>query len=116
VDDVDGIGGGSVLILGWGSTYGAIAAGVRRVRARGYRVAHLHLRHLNPFPSDLGQVLRSYPRILVPEMNLGQLVKLVRADFLVDAKSLSKMRGKPFQAEEIEAAILEMFTGTPSSN
>ncbi|HMC40109.1 MAG TPA: 2-oxoacid:acceptor oxidoreductase subunit alpha [Acidimicrobiales bacterium] len=118
VDDPDQLGGNhaEVLVLGWGSTYGAIAAGVRRVRARGYRVAQAHLRHLNPFPANLGQVLRTYPRILVPEMNLGQLVKLVRADFLVDAKPLSKMRGKPFQAEEIEAAILEMFTGAPSHN
>ena len=113
VDDPDGA---EVLVLGWGSTYGAIAAGIRRVRARGHKVAHAHLRHLNPFPANLGQVLRSYPKILVPEMNLGQLVKLVRADFLVDAKSLSKMRGKPFQAEEIESAILDMITGTPSSN
>src|SRR5438270_132527 len=118
VDDPDQLGGNhaEVLVLGWGSTYGAIAAGVRRVRARGYRVAPAPLRPLNPFPANLGQVLRTYPRILVPEMNLGQLVKLVRADFLVDAKPLSKMRGKPFQAEEIEAAILEMFTGAPSHN
>ena len=119
VDDPDGPNPGSgaeVLVLGWGSTYGAIAAGVRRIRARGLKVAHAHLRHMNPFPANLGEVLRSYPKILVPEMNLGQLVRLVRADFLVDAKPLSKMRGKPFQAEEIEAAILEMFAGTPSSN
>jgi 2-oxoglutarate ferredoxin oxidoreductase subunit alpha len=119
VDDPDGPdsrGGAELLVLGWGSTYGAIAAGVRRVRARGHKVAHAHLRHLNPFPANLGQVLRSYPKVLVPEMNLGQLVKLVRADFLVDATPLSKMRGKPFQAEEIEAAMLEMLAGTPSSN
>jgi 2-oxoglutarate ferredoxin oxidoreductase subunit alpha len=114
VDDPDGA--AEVLVLGWGSTYGAIAAGARRIRARGQQVAHAQLRHLNPFPPNLGMVLRSYPKILVPEMNFGQLVKLVRADFLVDAKPLSKMRGKPFQAEEIEAAILEMFAGTPSSN
>jgi 2-oxoglutarate ferredoxin oxidoreductase subunit alpha len=119
VDDPDGPaskGGAELLVLGWGSTYGAIAAGVRRVRARGHKVAHAHLRHLNPFPANLGQVLQSYPKILVPEMNLGQLVKLVRADFLVDATPLSKMRGKPFQAEEIEAAMLQMLAGTPSSN
>jgi 2-oxoglutarate ferredoxin oxidoreductase subunit alpha len=114
VDDPDG--SAELLVLGWGSTYGAIAAGVRRIRARGQKVAHAHLRHLNPFPANLGQVLRSYPKILVPEMNLGQLVRLVRADFLVDARPLSKMRGKPFHAEEIEAAILEMFAGTPNSN
>jgi 2-oxoglutarate ferredoxin oxidoreductase subunit alpha len=118
VDDPDLASGNraEVLVLGWGSTYGAIAAGVRRVRARGYRVAQAHLRHLNPFPANLASVLRTYPKVLVPEMNLGQLVKLIRADFLVDAKALSKMRGKPFQAEEIEAAILEMFTAPSNAN
>ncbi|HWE56397.1 MAG TPA: 2-oxoacid:acceptor oxidoreductase subunit alpha [Acidimicrobiales bacterium] len=112
----DPTGDGDLLVLGWGSTYGAIAAGIRRIRANGGKVAQAHLRHLNPFPPNLGEVLRSYPRILVPEMNLGQLVRLVRADFLVDARALSKMRGKPFQAEEIEAAILEMLAGVPSNN
>ncbi len=106
VDDPDGA---DVLVLGWGSTYGAIQAGVRRVRAQGHPVAHAHLRHLNPFPANLGEVLRSYRKVLVPEMNLGQLVKLVRADFLVDAHPLNKMKGKPFQAEEIEKAIFEIL-------
>jgi 2-oxoglutarate ferredoxin oxidoreductase subunit alpha len=107
--EVDDPGGGAdILVLGWGSTYGAIQAGVRRVRAQGRQVAHAHLRHLNPFPRNLGEVVRSYRRVLVPEMNLGQLVRLVRSDFLVDAKGLSKMRGKPFRAEEIEDAILEL--------
>jgi 2-oxoglutarate/2-oxoacid ferredoxin oxidoreductase subunit alpha len=107
VDDPDG--GADILVLGWGSTYGAIQAGVRRVRSQGRQVAHAHLRHLNPFPRNLGEVVRSYRQVLVPEMNLGQLVRLIRADFLVDAKGLSKMRGKPFRAEEIEDAILELF-------
>ncbi len=98
-----------VLVLGWGSTYGAIQAGIRRVRAQGHPVAHAHLRHLNPFPSNLGEVLRSYRKVLVPEMNLGQLVKLVRAEFLVDARSLTKPKGKPFQAEEIERAIFDLL-------
>ena len=106
VDDPDGA---DVLVLGWGSTYGAIQAGVRRVRAQGHPVAHAHLRHLNPFPANLGEVLRSYRKVLVPEMNLGQLVKLVRADFLVDAQALNKMKGKPFRAEEIEKAIFEIL-------
>ena len=82
---------------------------LRRVRAQGHPVAHAHLRHLNPFPANLGEVLRSYRKVLVPEMNLGQLVKLVRADFLVDAHGLNKMKGKPFQAEEIEKAIFEIL-------
>jgi 2-oxoglutarate/2-oxoacid ferredoxin oxidoreductase subunit alpha len=108
--EVDDPGGGAdILVLGWGSTYGAIQAGVRRVRAQGRQVAHAHLRHLNPFPRNLGEVVHSYRQVLVPEMNLGQLVRLIRGDFLVDAKGLSKMRGKPFRAEEIEDAILELF-------
>jgi 2-oxoglutarate ferredoxin oxidoreductase subunit alpha len=109
VDDVDGVGSAPVLILGWGSTYGAIAAGVRRVRARGLQVAHVQLVHLNPFPSDLGDVLAAYDQVLVPEANLGQLSKMVRADFLVDAKTLSKVQGSPFRAAEIEIAVLEML-------
>jgi len=109
VDDPDGLGGAPVLVLGWGSTYGAIAAGARRVRARDLRVAHAHLFHLNPFAENLGEVLRSYPQILVPEANLGQLVKLVRAEFLVDAKSLTKVQGVPFRAAEIEEAVLAML-------
>jgi 2-oxoglutarate ferredoxin oxidoreductase subunit alpha len=109
VDDEDGVGGAPVVVLGWGSTYGAIAAGVRRIRARGIKVAHVHLKHLNPFPRDLGDVLRAYPHVLVPETNMGQLVKLVRADFLVDARGLSKVQGVPFRAGEIEAAVLDML-------
>jgi 2-oxoglutarate ferredoxin oxidoreductase subunit alpha len=106
VDDPDGA---DVLVLGWGSTYGAIQAGIRRVRAQGHSVAHAHLRHLNPFPPNLGEVLRSFRRVLVPEMNLGQLLKLIRADFLVDAQGLNKMKGKPFQAGEIEKAIFDVL-------
>jgi 2-oxoglutarate ferredoxin oxidoreductase subunit alpha len=109
VDDPAGVGGAPVLILGWGSTYGAIAAGVRRVRARGLPVAHVQLVHLNPFPSDLGDILKSYDQVLVPEANLGQLSKMVRAEFLVDAKLLSKVQGSPFRAAEIEVAVLEML-------
>jgi len=105
LDDPDG--DAELLILGWGSTFGAIGAAVRHVRAQGHRVAHAHLVHLNPFPSDLGEVLRRYPRVLVPELNLGQLARLVRAEFLVDARSYSKVQGQPFGAAELEAAILE---------
>ena len=116
VDDDDGLGGASLVILGWGSTYGAIAAGVRRIRARGIKVAHVHLKHLNPFPVDLGDVLRAYPRVLVPETNMGQLIKLVRADYLVDARGLSKIQGVPFRAGEIEAAVLDMLEVDPSAS
>jgi 2-oxoglutarate ferredoxin oxidoreductase subunit alpha len=114
VDDPNG--NAQILVLGWGSTYGAIQAGVRRIRTQGRAVAHAHLRHLNPFPPNLGDLLRSYQQILVPEMNFGQLVKLVRADFLVDAKPLSKMRGKPFRAEEIEQAILDLMLAPQRSH
>ena len=108
--EVDDPGGnGELLVLGWGSTYGAITAGARRARARGAKVATAHLRHLNPFPPNLAEVVRGYERVLVPEMNLGQLVRLVRAELLVDARALSKVSGQPFRAGEIEAAIMEML-------
>ncbi len=105
--EVDGTGDNAdVLVVGWGSTYGAIAAGVRRVRALGKNVAHLHLVNLNPFPSNLGDILKNYKTVLVPEMNSGQLSFLIRAKFLVDARSFNKIEGVPFKAAEIEQAIL----------
>jgi 2-oxoglutarate/2-oxoacid ferredoxin oxidoreductase subunit alpha len=107
--EVDDEGGAELLVLGWGSTWGSIQAAVRRVRAAGKGVAHAHLVHLNPFPSNLGDVLRNYPKILVPEMNLGQLSRLVRAEYLVDAQTLSKVQGIPFRAAGIEAKILELL-------
>jgi 2-oxoglutarate/2-oxoacid ferredoxin oxidoreductase subunit alpha len=105
VDDPDGA---PLLVLGWGSTWGVAQQAVRQARARGIKVAHAHLVHVNPFPRNLGEVLARYERILVPEMNLGQLSKLVRAEFLVDARSLSKVQGLPFRASEVETAIEEM--------
>jgi 2-oxoglutarate ferredoxin oxidoreductase subunit alpha len=107
--DVDTEGGADVLVLGWGSTWGSISEATRRVRAAGGKVDHAHLVHLNPFPADLGEVLGRYSKVLVPEMNLGQLSRLVRAEFLVDAVSLTQVRGVPFTAAEIEAKILEML-------
>ncbi|MFO7589458.1 MAG: 2-oxoacid:acceptor oxidoreductase subunit alpha [Acidimicrobiia bacterium] len=105
VDDPDGA---ELLVLGWGSTWGVAQQAVRQARDRGMGVAHAHLRHLNPFPANLGDVLARYERVLVPEMNLGQLSRLVRAEFLADARSLTKVQGLPFRASEIEAAIEEM--------
>jgi 2-oxoglutarate ferredoxin oxidoreductase subunit alpha len=105
--EVDHQDGADVLVLGWGSTYGSIAAAVQRVRARGLAVAQAHLTHLNPFPPDLGAVLRRYPKVIVPEMNLGHLTRLVRAEYLVDARALTKVQGQPFRAAEIEDAIVE---------
>jgi 2-oxoglutarate ferredoxin oxidoreductase subunit alpha len=106
VDDPDG--DASVLVLGWGGTYGPIAAGCRRVRKTGRVVAHAHLRHLNPFPRNTGEVLRRYDKVLVPEMNLGQLLKLVRAEFLVDAVGYNRVRGLPLRAAEVAEAITAM--------
>ena len=105
--EVDHQDGADVLVLGWGSTYGSIAAAVQRVRARGLAVAQAHLTHLNPFPPDLGAVLRRYPKVIVPEMNLGHLSRMVRAEYLVDARALTKVAGQPFRAAEIEDAIVE---------
>ena len=106
VDDPDG--DAPLLVIGWGSTYGPIGAAVRRVRKRGMRVARAHIHHLNPLPRNTGEVLRRYPKVLVPEMNLGQLALLLRAEFLVDAVSYTKVRGRPLSAAELEEAILAM--------
>ncbi len=105
---VDADPGAELLVIGWGSTYPAIFAGVRQARARGAKVARAHLRHLNPFPRNLGEVVRQYPRVLVPELNRGHLRRLLRADFLVDALGLNKVQGMPFKTFEIEEKIMEM--------
>ncbi len=94
-----------VLVLGWGSTYGPIGAGVRRVRKAGYRAAQVHLRHLNPFPRDLGEILARYDKVLIPEMNLGQLALLIRGHYLVDAVGYNQVNGMPLKAAELAEAI-----------
>ncbi|HVV38052.1 MAG TPA: 2-oxoacid:acceptor oxidoreductase subunit alpha, partial [Acidimicrobiales bacterium] len=109
--EVDDDGGSDILVVGWGSTFGAIGAAVRRVRARGLKASHAHLVHLFPFPKNLGDVLHRYKKVLVPEMNMGQLSRLLRAEFLVDAQSLNKIQGLPFKASEIEAAMLTLLEG-----
>ena len=105
--ELDADPGAEVLVLGWGSTWGAINAGVRRVRAQGHAVARAHLMHLSPFPADLGEVLARYPKILIPEMNLGQVSLLIRGRYLVDARSFTQVSGVPFRAAAMEARILE---------
>ncbi|MFL6140092.1 MAG: 2-oxoacid:acceptor oxidoreductase subunit alpha [Frankiaceae bacterium] len=105
----DPTGDATVLVLGWGSTYGPIGAAAKLVRDSGSPVAVAHLRHLNPFPSNVEQVLRRYERVLVPEMNLGQLAILLRAKFLVDVVGYNKVRGLPFKATELADAILEVI-------
>jgi 2-oxoglutarate ferredoxin oxidoreductase subunit alpha len=98
-----------VLVLGWGSTFGSIGAAVRQVRDAGGAVAQAHLRHLNPFPANLGEVLRSYDKVLLPEINLGQLALLLRGRFLVDVISYNKVRGLPFQAAELASVIQDVI-------
>jgi 2-oxoglutarate ferredoxin oxidoreductase subunit alpha len=107
--EVDHQDGSRLLVLGWGSTYGPIGAAVRRVRASGARVSVAHLRHLNPFPANLGEVLGSYDQVLIPEMNLGQLRMLIRARYLVDAVGYNKVRGLPFKAEELADTIIGLL-------
>jgi 2-oxoglutarate ferredoxin oxidoreductase subunit alpha len=106
--EVDGE--GDLLVLGWGSSYGSIAAGARRVREAGGRVATAHLRHLNPLPANLGEVLRSFERVLVPEMNSGQLAHELRAQLLVDVESYTKVQGQPLLPSEMEQAIQERIS------
>ncbi len=107
VDDPDG--DARVLIIGWGSTYGPIGAACQISRRQGIRVAQAHLRYLNPFPSNLGQVLKSYDRVIVPEMNLGQLSLLLRAKFLVDTVNYNQVRGLPFKSAELVTVIADVI-------
>ena len=106
VDDPDG--NAKVLVLGWGSTFGSIGAAARRVRGEGLKVATAHLRHLNPLPANLGEVLRKYDKVLVPEINLGQLALLLRGKYLVDVISYNRVRGLPFRAAELAAIISDL--------
>ena len=102
---------GDLLVVGWGGTYGSILTAVNRARAKGHSVSSLHLRHLNPMPRNLGDVLRKFKKVLVPELNTGQLRLLLRGKFLVDARGFNKIFGKPFLVEELEHAIDRMVTG-----
>ncbi len=105
--EVDGPDDAEVLVVGWGSTWGAICGSVDRARDAGKKVARLHLMHLNPFPENLGEILARYDTILVPELNQGQLSRLIRAEYLVDARAVTKTTGRPFTAGELEDAIME---------
>jgi 2-oxoglutarate/2-oxoacid ferredoxin oxidoreductase subunit alpha len=107
--DLDDPDAADFLVLSWGGTWGAATEATRRIRARNKKIAHAHLRHMNPFPRDLGDVLHRYAKVLVPELNLGQLSRLVRAEFLVDAQSYTRVAGVPFHAAELEHKILEMM-------
>ncbi|HNA98303.1 MAG TPA: 2-oxoacid:acceptor oxidoreductase subunit alpha, partial [Marmoricola sp.] len=119
VDDPSGEPGqgqARVLVLGWGSTYGPIGAACRRVRKAGYDVAQVHLRHLNPFPNDLGEILKGYDKVLVPEMNLGQLSMLLRARYLVDVVGYNQVNGLPLKAAELAEAITNLILSTDSES
>ncbi len=116
VDDPDG--DARVAVIGWGSTYGPIGAACRRIRASGRSIAQVHLRHLNPLPADLGEILARYDRVICPEMNLGQLAMVLRAKYLVDVHSHTQVRGLPFRAAELAAVfqdVIDGTTGTPAT-
>jgi len=110
VDDPSG--SARVLVLGWGSTYGPIGAACREVRKQGVSIAQAHLRHLNPFPKNLGEVLAGYDAVMVPEMNLGQLSMLLRAKYLVDVVGYNHVRGLPLRAAELADAITDLAEST----
>ena len=106
---VEGDADADTVILGWGSTWGAISGAMRRIRGNGGKLAHVHLTHIHPFPKDLGEVLARFDNVIIPELNMGQLVKLIRAEFLVDAKPINKVMGQPFTAGELEREILALI-------
>jgi 2-oxoglutarate ferredoxin oxidoreductase subunit alpha len=115
VDDPSGE--AELLVIGWGSTFGPIVAGARRVRGKGHKIATAHIRNLNPMPANLGEVLRRYKTVLAPEMNLGQLALLLRGRYLVDVKSYTKVSGLPFKAEELQDVFLDYLSGDhPDTN
>ena len=111
IPDIEPVGDahGDLLIIAWGSTHGAITAAVNAQRAEGRKIGHVHLRHLNPLPSNLGEVIQRYKKVLVPELNMGQLLWVLRARYLVDAVGLNKIQGRPFKQSEVEQKIEEML-------
>ena len=106
---IDGDPEGELLVVGWGSTFGAIASAVENLRSKGIKVSSTHVRHLFPFPKNLGEVIRKFKKVLIPEMNLGQLALLIRAEYMIDVISYPKVQGQPFKASEIEAKIKEIL-------
>ncbi len=103
--------GGDLLLVGWGSTYGTLREAVTNLRAKGKSVSHVHLRYLNPLPSDFGDVLRRFKKVMVAEMNMGQLLKMIRADYLIDAVGCNKIQGRPFKVSEVESRIMRALEG-----
>lgn len=109
LQQVEGPASGKLLVVSWGGTFGAVATATRRVRSQGGSVAHVHLKYLNPLPSNLGEIVKSYERVLVPELNKGQLLRVLRAEFLVDAVGLNKVQGKPFEIREVVEKIQSLL-------
>ena len=107
--EVEGPASGKLLVISWGGTYGAVATATRQARLAGGSVAHIHLRYLNPFPANLGEIIRHYDKVLIPELNKGQLRMVIRAEFLVDAVGLNKVQGKPFAVREVVEKIEQML-------
>jgi 2-oxoglutarate ferredoxin oxidoreductase subunit alpha len=103
---------GAMAVVGWGSTYGSLHQAVKRVRDDGYAVSHIHLRYVAPFPRNLGDLLRRFDRVLVPELNAGQLVQLLRASYLIPAEGLNQITGKPFKVSTVADAIRERLAET----
>ena len=100
---------GDVLVLGWGSTYGAIKSAAKELQGQGKSVAHAHLRYLRPFPKNLGEIIGNYKHVLIPEINNGQLIKIIRDQYMVDAKGYNKIKGVPITRAELENAIEELL-------
>jgi 2-oxoglutarate ferredoxin oxidoreductase subunit alpha len=108
---LDGPESGDLLVLSWGGPYGSCATAVHTMQAMGHSVTHCHLRYLNPLPNDLGDILKRFKKVLIPELNLGQLRTMIRDRYLIDAIGLNKVQGKPFSVSEVEAKIEEVITG-----
>ena len=111
---LDGPASGDLLVLSWGGTYGACATAVHNVQAKGKAVTHCHLRYLNPLPKDLGDILKRFKKVLIPELNLGQLRTIIRANYLIDAIGLNKVQGKPFSVAEVVEKMESVLRGDTS--
>ena len=103
--------GGPLVVLGWGSTFGSIREAIKQLREKGKRVSHVHLRYLNPLPPDLEETLKRFKQVMIAEMNMGQLLKMVRADYLIDAFGFNKIQGRPFKVSEIVNRINRALEG-----
>ena len=108
---IDGPASGDLLVVSWGGTYGACATAVHNVQAKGKAVSHVHLRYLNPLPKDLGDIMKRFKKVLIPELNLGQLRTIIRANYLVDAIGLNKVQGKPFSVGEVVEKMEALLRG-----